>query len=316
MTGSKDCRLALWTIGRDLEDDPVQVEMLPLPPPVRPMPREQGGIHALKVSPCGTRLAVGSSNPCEVAVLSIDSWKPRVLCVGHNDWVFGCDWVDEQTLWTGSRDKTLKVWRVSAFDDDHDDLSPMGQLQPGATLKHHADRVRAMRVIRPLKLAASLGSDRRLAMWDTDTGGLVRSTATRDREDLIALEADYQYGLIAAGGRDFVSFFDPRQEGIVHSEPSFNHSMGVRSISFRGNLMTVGGGMGRLCFYDLTAGAWHRFENNKPYRVLESQLLGAGGQDEFQAVYAHNWDCDGARLFAGGGPLMLQEVGSYASLYH
>jgi WD repeat-containing protein 40A len=179
------------------------------------------------------------------------------------------------------------------------------------------------------------GSDRRLALWDVHTGLLVRSTATLDREDLIALEADPVFGLVAVGGRDYVSFFDPRQDGIVFSEKSYNRSMGVRSLLFRGNLLSVGGGMGRLSFFDMVAGAWQRFESNRPYRVLARQLLAAAGrQEEYQveerkgkqplelnfffvckAIYTHNWDLEGARLFVGGGPLLLQEDGAFASLW-
>lgn len=306
LTGSKDNQLMMWNLGD--EGDECQIEPIPLPAPSRPVPHETGGIHALSLNSDGSALAVGSTNPNEVAVLRTDSWACQCVCVGHNDWVFGAEWVNDETLWTASRDMTVKVWRVS------DDCSSV--VLPGATLKHHADRVRALKMVPRLGLAATLGTDRRLAMWDTNTGGLVRSTATRDREDLIALESDKLYGLVAVGGRELVSFFDPRQEAVVHSERSPNRSMGVRSIGFRGNLMTVGGGMGRLSFYDLVAGAWMRFEDNKCYRSLRRQLLvPAGRQEEYQAVYAHNWDRDGARLFVGGGPLLLQEIGAHASIW-
>jgi WD40 repeat protein len=141
LTGSKDNRLMMWKVGEVGET--VVCEQIALPASVRPDPAERGGIHALSMSPNATLLAVGSSNPCEVAVLETESWKCRTVCVGHGDWVFGAEWIDDDTLWTCSRDKTVKIWRIAA-----DDASSV--IAPGTTLKHHADRVRAMKKIQRL----------------------------------------------------------------------------------------------------------------------------------------------------------------------
>ncbi len=184
----------------------------------------------------------------------------------------------------------------------------------GATLKHHSDRVRALRHDARQGVAASLGSDRRLALWDPLSGQLLRSCATRDHEDLIALDADARHGLFAVGGRDYVSFFDRRVDGVLRSVQSCNRGMGVRSLCFRDNLLSVGGGLGRLSFFDLAAGKFRRFEEARSYRLLAGSP-GAGQEEEPQAIYVHRWDDAGARLFVGGGPLLLQANGGHASLW-
>ncbi len=319
LTGSKDNSLALWTVSSRAPASPAYA-LLRLPAPVKPLPETHGGIHSLALSQDRALLASGSGNPNEVALLSTADWSPMAVCVGHRDWVFGSTWVAEGVLWTASRDKTLRVWRVPHERPDARLLPAV--LSPGATLKHHSDRVRALTYAAGPRVVASLGSDRRLALWSPDSGALIRSTATRDHEDLIALECDARHGLFAVGGRDYVSFFDARTEGIVRSVQTCNRGMGVRSLCFRGDLLSVGGGLGRLSFFDLVAGRFHRFAGaeglaTRSFRQVTSPPAAAAGEgsDEPQAVYVHRWDDAGARMFVGGGPLLLQTNGGHASLW-
>ena len=318
LTGSKDNRLALWTVAGRAAGQ-CSVAELPLPPAQRPAPEAQGGIHSLALDGPRRLLATGSGSPNEVAVLeAARGFRARAVCAGHTDWVFGCEWVAEGVLWTASRDRTLKVWRVP--DEAAEEGGRPAVLAAGATLKHHSDRVRALRHDAVQGVAASLGSDRRLALWDPPTGQLLRSCATRDHEDLIALDADPRFGLFAVGGRDFVSFFDRRVEGILRSVQTCNRGMGVRSLCFRDALLSVGGGLGRLSFFDLAAGKFRRFgegEAARSYRQVTGppQPRADGEPQEPQAVYVHRWDDAGARLFVGGGPLLLQASGGHASLW-
>jgi WD repeat-containing protein 40A len=328
LTGSKDNRLALWSVS-SRDSAPATVSLLPLPVPQRPAPPVHGGIHSLALDAPRRLLATGSGSPSEVAVLETEKgFAARAVCVGHADWVFGVEWIDEGVLWTASRDRTLKVrgcdikdccltfipkvWRIP--DEAAEAGAAPIAVQAGATLKHHSDRVRALRHDAAQGVAASLGSDRRLALWDPPTGQLLRSCATRDHEDLIALDADARHGLFAVGGRDFVSFFDRRVDGILCSAQTCNRGMGVRSLCFRDNLLSVGGGLGRLSFFDLAAGKFRRFDEERSYRLV-TRPPGEGAEGEPQAIYVHRWDDAGARLFVGGGPLLLQSNGGHASLW-
>ena len=131
-SGSKDSRLLLWSLSR-ASSSSSSAQSLSLPPPLGRLPEALGGIHALALSPSRSLLASGSGSPCETAVLAPGrdgEWRPRAVCVGHRDWVFDCDWVDENTLWTAGRDGLIKVWRVATHEwqeEDNDDERTRGE---------------------------------------------------------------------------------------------------------------------------------------------------------------------------------------------
>ena len=157
---------------------------------------------------------------------------------------------------------------------------------------------------------ASLGSDRRVALWDAHSGSLAGSMQTRDHEDLVALESDERSSLFAVGGCAHVSFFDARASSALHNERLAGLEVGVRSMCFKNNMLVVGGGMGRISFFDLVAGKFMRFKE-RPFLSLDTR-----GRDSSDfAVYTVRYDDSGSRLFVAGGPLLLHASGAHASIW-
>lgn len=352
VTGSKSNHLALWDTA---ESNPI-ARVVPLPAEhVRFSPhQENGGIHDIALNPSRNLLASGSSNPNEVlfrlflfflisfffffsklAVFDTETWRPRALCVGHRDWIFGTQFVSDNVIFTCSRDKSLQVWRVpDLLDDDH---QPPAVLEPcRVALTAHSSKVRALRYNPNHRLLASLSSDATVHFWDPERSTPLTSLRCPSVEDLVCLEVDVATNVFACGGRQYVCVMDPRiGETVVRyrweveppnsfSHPllsrvsSVNEGQGVRSVGFCRNVLSIGGGRGRLSFYDLVAAKFVECRvdpdlsrNQRFFHVMGPGFLSPNNPaplDESEtcmAIYTHSWDRHQKRLFIGGGPLLV-----------
>ena len=282
--------MALWQLNR--KDGP-SYRLIDLPRSRSEMPTNNGGIHDLSFNQSQSLLATGSENPNELAILRTDDWQPMAVCTGHTDWIFGADWVSEDVVFTCSRDKDLRVWKIPQEYRGDEVIT----LHSTFTLTGHSDKVRAMKYNSNTRLVGSLGADKKVMFRSSECGDLVSCVATKDTEDLICLETDTKYDLFAVGGRDFVSLIDPRCQKIVRDLKSADRHMGVRSVCFHHNLLSMGGGMGRLAFYDLIADAFVHYPSHKQGNVVNKPYLQIGrgfledlnnrrmGDGEMQAIY-------------------------------
>lgn len=127
-----------------------------------------------------------------------------------------------------------------------------------------------------------------------------------------------------------VSFFDIRADPCdIHSIPSLDHGAGIRSLSWRDDQITVGGGLGRLSWIDCRTFKYIRDEADpvRKYRAVSPGWINEvdlreinttvvfSRQDVQHAVYAHDYDSSGARLLVTGGPLQVALRGSYLGLF-
>ena len=101
---------------------------------------------------------------------------------------------------------------------------------------------------------------------------------------------------------------------------------GIRSVSFRADILTIGTGTGTILFYDLRASKYLSYREFKLGEVVfktgagwvapeEQHLYQAGGIRYTPAVYTHCYDETGTRLFAAGGPLAVEKRGNYAAIW-
>ena len=210
ITGSKDGKLALWTESPNDTSD-FSYSLINLPPSQSAMPRTNGGIHGLHKSPSRRYLASGSTNPNEIAIFDTQSWRAIAVCVGHLDWVFNFVWVSETVLYSCSRDNTLKVWNFDFAEIEiENELGSIPRIDSGSTLAFHSDRVRAIEFDSNSQIVASLGTDSRLAFWNSNSADNILSLATRDTQEVIALKNDSKFGLWAIGGFEYCSLVDVR----------------------------------------------------------------------------------------------------------
>jgi len=135
--------------------------------------------------------------------------------------------------------------------------------------------------------------------------------------------------ICAVGGQKYISFIDSRVGKVVKSIESHDEEWGVRSICFNGNLLSSGGGLGRVSFYDICADGWlsldssSRSSSSLPYvevgrgyvDVSDHYVQMFTNVNRRMAIYTHHWDQSKTRLFMGGGPLLLGLKGCYAAMW-
>ncbi|RKP00485.1 hypothetical protein CXG81DRAFT_26800 [Caulochytrium protostelioides] len=133
-------------------------------------------------------------------------------------------------------------------------------------------KVRAVAYESRVDCVAALGTDGTLRLFDARTsagrhdddggGGGGVGVPLMEVAEPICLRHDRSHakGLLAVGTQNGVQFVDARLARVVHMAPSLDAGWGVRSLDVRDDLVIVGGGLGRLGFYDVRAQAyvsWH-----------------------------------------------------------
>lgn len=71
--------------------------------------------------------------------------------------------------------------------------------------------------------------------------------------ETVCAAANTEANVFAVGSQSHISILDPRTSNIVRTIDSCDEGWGVRSLDFKSNILTTGGGYGRIGFYDLRA---------------------------------------------------------------
>jgi len=235
----------------------------------RANPVENCGVHAIAFNRTRTRLATGGADPRDAAVFSTSGsafgtpLTPSALLVGHTDWVFGMDWIAENVLATGSRDSTVKIWSVpdasvssSGSASTADSRFARTEIhEPIVTIRAHRERVRDVKYAWEASRLACVSTDGCVTFTDPSTMAVSETKNIPDANELTCLATDGK--TLAAGSQAHVTAFDPRASApVVHKKLPDGNRDGIRSVSFGkdGRLMTLGGGGGKLFFFNRAAG--------------------------------------------------------------
>ena len=119
------------------------------------------GIHCCELSPSGDLLATGGMDPADCVVLRTEDWSPVTTLIGHRDWLFGCPWVSDRHVVTGSRDGAVALWNVNP--DENIGGPPTVQEYDYFNTKQmkrkYQSKVREVKYDRKLGLVAGLGTE-------------------------------------------------------------------------------------------------------------------------------------------------------------
>ena len=305
---------------------------------------EASGMQSMVLSPSGSKVAVGAAQPCDVAILDAHTLGGQALCAGHSDWVFALEWLSDHFLVSGSRDRMLKVWDTRSACHHGDAALPV--LSPAATLAGHVRRVRALSFMTGPQQLASLSVDGFVCLWDAACGltalgkGIKLPGIVSEDTCCLASAGRTPNGQVAshphmllAGGLDLY-MLDVRCRDTEHevlTVPAHGRHWGIRSLSLRDHLLTVGAADGSLSFMDMRARRYMPVRDalpggNQTPMMRETLRVGPGrrrggvaqSNDEMalsQAVFCHAWDPTHRRLATAGGPILTGTAGCYAAVW-
>ncbi len=146
---------------------------------------------------------------------------------------------------------------------------------------------------------------------------------------------------LAIGSLSHVTVMDVRAPHAAAGVDAHDGGAGVRSLSLRGHVLTVGAADGRISFLDMrtrtylpmphamarggAAAAAGACEDHVTVSVGGGRFYGrvqeaASAAAEYdlalkQAVFCHAWDARGSRLATAGGPLLAGTRGCYAAVW-
>ena len=299
------------------------------------------GIHAIASNPSKTILAVGAGRPDEptddfdIQLFEIPSFHPIGVLRGHTDIIFSFHWIDDSTLVSGARDRSLKIWNIDeTLSQDYVSKTFLANLKlftPQASQIEHEDKIRDLALDRSLDTVYSLSSDGYVKIWDCSRMSVTSSVSLIHTNETVCLALDSDRHIVTVGSQSHLSVIDPRVGQIVHIFDSLDEGWGVRSMSVHSGLLTVGGGMGKVSFYDLRAHrylSWQQDQSiggDKMQNCLQVSKGWLCKDEVFQrhfhnlqvsnAIYTLMYDHSFGKLFVAGGPLQLNLKGSMAGLW-
>ena len=326
LAGTKDNKLVRWKFDRNFTvTDRKVIEMADL----KPLGEPAGGIHCISFNKQfgGAELACGGNNPDTIMVMDYDTMQPRMQLVGNEDWMFSCCWTNRHRILSGSRDCTVRIWSTEAdsASNSSEANEPFECRQPLLTRREHTDKIRDMKYNLYTKQVTTMSTDGIVKIWDASNLDVVSSMMAPESQDLVSMAIDDMgTDSLVLGSRRHLTFIDPRSPGgDMRTVVVPNAETGVRSLSFREHLVTIGCGGSHLLFYDtrmpnphfphrhsgfLHAGpGWIRQDDNFHFMFPEDNNdAPAGGPDAPRnAIYTHAYDASGKVLFTGGGPLQV-----------
>ncbi|OUM59871.1 hypothetical protein PIROE2DRAFT_14481 [Piromyces sp. E2] len=131
---------------------------------------------------------------------------------------------------------------------------------PTTIRKEHRDKVRDLKFNKYTKQFLSLSSDRCVKLWDANTLDVIKTIYLKREKETVCIGLETENNIYAIGSQSYISIIDPRSTTVAHKIPSLDDGWGVRALSFKYYNLAVGGGYGRLSFYDLRNQKYHEWE--------------------------------------------------------
>lgn len=338
IVGTKDNKLVNWNVDENTKTG------IPLPDvPTTWGSYTSAGIHAVQINPAGTLLACGGINPADLVVMELPSFKPVSVLQGHKDWLFACAWLSDELVVTASRDASIKLWSVrgnrrlgDVFEDGcgHDHLSTTAErASPLHGLCHegrclstgmNGAKVRDLKLNRHTGKLCTFATDKTVRLWCCEPTGLVSGRALpllHDEPPMLpcgSVTVDEERGAFLIGCERRAHVLDARQAGVVHefniASEEGSYLWCIRSMAINHHLLSIGDEQGRLYFFDVRMRRFVAPSPDQQFLRAERRVPNTNNRN-VPAIFTHEYDPTGRRLFTGGGPALICFSGRWASVW-
>lgn len=242
-------------------------------------------------------------------------------------------WLDDQFLVSGSRDGSLALWRITDDIVEQVTSSDVPSFVYSKPLIKKpcktADRVRAMCFNSRRSELAVISTNGYIHCWDALRFKQVMSKRLPHDKENVRLVVDDDSTIYAVASKCSTDILDTRTFQNIKTIESRHNGCGIRSVSIKGNILTIGTGIGLIYFWDIRAGKYvESYIKNNDMVHLKSSRGWIQRDDNFvqniemmqqgknvPAIYTHCYDTSGTRLFAAGGPLQCGLRGNYVGLF-
>ncbi|KAL5256256.1 hypothetical protein ACHWQZ_G011468 [Mnemiopsis leidyi] len=305
----------------------------------REIPEPAAGIHAIALNPSKSFMATGGHNVNDLALYSLPDYQPYAVGEFHHNWLFGISWINDFMLCTGARDGNICLWTI--FDVEgfstYEESCGIHRKTPIEILKTEGIvRIRDTHYNPVCERLGTVGYgvgkyDAKVCLVDVRQPLQKRVMDLPQKEENIVISGHDTSPVFAVGSLSHLMLIDDRDPNTtdITSVKVLEPAQGIRSLSFQGDVITIGACKTSLMFYDVRNRKYVNDHNDNPVKRCLKQGYVAENWDwhthrysffpqltsEIISIMTHCYDDSGLRLFAAGGPLPLDLIGNYASIW-
>ena len=285
-----------------------------------------GGAHAIAQTKTRDRLCVSGGPGHDIIGFERggegDAIVPAYALRGHEDVVFGMDFIHRDALASASRDGSLRIFRLPRETSEEECAvcaSPVVSIEPtrGGCGSRSSEKLRGVKLVydAPSPQLATISSSGTVYQFDASTPHVVsQEYKLRGFAETSCVATDGR--VVAVGSRAHIGLIDFRMRGVVasfavHSTRRRSLSLSAtRSLSFapHESILTIGGGCENVDFFDVRMRRYLKHLEGRLGREPLNDL-------HAPAIFSHEWDPTGTRLLVAGGPLLELIPGFYVGLW-
>lgn len=254
-------------------------------------------IYSISINSSRNMLVTGATDSAELSVYSLPHMIPTNILIGHEKYCFTNAFIDDNFVVSGSFNGTICIWKL---DNNMDKFI----LQPILQKQTYCGKIRDLKITGD-KNIVTLYKDNNVTIYDTNTFQVIFSILLdkRDKESVCIACDDYK-NIIAVGSCSGTNLYDIRSKNKINEITSMHNR--IRSLGFMKNIISIGESYGYLSFFDLIKMDYIKINNNNIlYR----------SKNRNHAIFTHSFNPIEKKLFTGGGPIDMDDKGSFASIW-